>query len=318
MLHSHTFSTKKIQKVRSDFELNPTLQAGETWGAGGMKVSRSIQEYRVWRKSLETDGLVGFFPTMGALHEGHLDLARECKSKCAVVVSSIFVNPAQFAAHEDLGTYPRQQEEDLAKLEKAGVDMVFMPTSEMMYPEGYDTYIACDVGSGRNEGAVRPHFFRGVATVCCKLFNIVRPDCVFFGQKDAQQCVVIQHMVRDLNLDIDVCIVPTRREEDGLAMSSRNQYLTTEDRPRALVLFKALSKGKELVEGGASSGKAVCDAMKEVFTQEPSFDLQYASLLDRSTLLDVEDIQAHKEVLLSVAGKLGTTRLIDNIPVKVP
>ena len=156
------------------------------------------------------------------------DLCRAAKEKCAVVVSSIFVNPAQFAPHEDLDKYPRQQEEDLKKLRELGVDMVFLPNNEIMYPPGYDTWVQADVGSGRNEGAVRPHFFRGVATVCTKLFNIVQPDMVFFGQKDAQQCVVIQHIVRDLDMDIIVVIVPTRREVDGLAMS-RSGSATSHD-----------------------------------------------------------------------------------------
>ncbi len=192
-----------------------------------MLTAKSVAEYRVWRKSLQLQPgeRLGFFPTMGALHEGHLDLARQARKECKVVVSSIFVNPAQFAAHEDLGTYPRTEEQDLKVLEAQGVDMVFLPTSAMMYPPEFDTWVQTDVGSGRNEGAVRPHFFKGVATVCTKLFNIIQPDVVYFGQKDAQQCVVIEHIVRDLNMDIQVTIVPTHREPDGLAMSSRNAYL---------------------------------------------------------------------------------------------
>eukprot|EP00282_Hemiselmis_andersenii_P036369 CAMPEP_0169442872 /NCGR_PEP_ID=MMETSP1042-20121227/9056_1 /TAXON_ID=464988 /ORGANISM="Hemiselmis andersenii, Strain CCMP1180" /LENGTH=233 /DNA_ID=CAMNT_0009554067 /DNA_START=72 /DNA_END=769 /DNA_ORIENTATION=+ len=208
-----------------------------------MLISSSVAEYRAWRNSLPPGESVGFFPTMGCLHAGHLDLGREARKECKHVVSSIFVNPKQFAAHEDLGTYPRQQEEDLRQLKEVGVDMVFMPPVSEMYPEGYDTYVETEVGGGRNEGAVRPHFFRGVATVCCKLFIMVNPSVVYFGQKDAQQCVVIQHMVRDLNFDIRVVICDTRRESDGLAMSSRNAYLTEGERGRATILYKALCAG---------------------------------------------------------------------------
>lgn len=295
------------------------MEAGDK--RGKMKTISTIAEYRAWRKSLklESGELVGFFPTMGALHMGHMDLAKAAKAKCKVVVSSIFVNPAQFAPHEDFGSYPRQQEEDLAKLEAEGVDMVFLPTKDMMYPDGFDTYVESAVGSERNEGAVRPHFFKGVATVCCKLFNIVQPDAVFFGQKDAQQCVVIEHLLRDLNMDMELVIVPTHREADGLAMSSRNQYLEKEERAKASLIFKALSAGKELVEEKQErSTQAVIDAISKVLASDASFQVQYVQVLHRSTLLALDKIEAGQEVLVAVAAMLGKTRLIDNFILKSP
>ena len=199
------------------------------------------------------------------------------------------------------------------------MDLVFLPTSAMMYPPEFDTWVQTDVGSGRNEGTVRPHFFKGVATVCTKLFNIIQPDVVYFGQKDAQQCVVIEHIVRDLNMDIQVAIVPTHRECDGLAMSSRNAYLSPDERALAPVLFKALSAGKALIEERrCTSGTAACKAMREVLQEVPALDVQYASCLHRSTLLDQESLTGQKEVLLAIAAVLGKTRLIDNVIVCIP
>lgn len=285
-----------------------------------MRTIDNIAEYRAWRKglALQPGERVGFFPTMGALHEGHLDLAREARKQCKVLVSSIFVNPAQFAAHEDLGTYPRTEEQDLKALEEHGVDLVFLPTTAMMYPPEFDTWVQTDVGNGRNEGAVRPHFFKGVATVCTKLFNIIQPDVVYFGQKDAQQCVVIEHIVRDLNMDISVHIVPTRRESDGLAMSSRNAYLSAEERGKAAIIFQALTAAKALIEDKKeASGAKVCEEMRSVLKQVPEFEVQYTSCLHRTTLLDVEQVRQEKEVLLAIAGVLGKTRLIDNVIARI-
>jgi pantoate--beta-alanine ligase len=218
------------------------------------------------------------------------------------------------------GTYPRQEEQDLKMMEDIGVDVVFFPTVELMYPEGYDTYVECDVGTGRNEGAIRPHFFRGVATVCCKLFIMMEPHIVVFGQKDAQQCVVITHMVRDLNFDIKVVIHPTRREEDGLAMSSRNKYLTEEERPRATVIHRALLAGRARIQelGAKARSADISQAMMSVLETEPLLTVQYAEVLHRSTLLDAGDLGGHNEVLIAIAGVIGKTRLIDNMPVSVP
>lgn len=256
---------------------------------------------------------VGFVPTMGYLHAGHLSLVRQARRENRVVVASIFVNPTQFGPHEDLGTYPRDMPRDLRMLEDAGVDCVFTPTPEEMYPAGFVTYVD---PSGplvtEAEGASRPGHFRGVATVVLKLFSIVRPRRAYFGQKDAQQVAVISRMVADLNLPVELRVMPTTREGDGLAMSSRNAYLSKEERIGARVLYQALRAGRAACE--AHPGESVTlatRAMQAVFAAEARARLDYAEVRDPTSFIRQEIL--HAPAVLVVAAHIGAPRLIDNV-----
>ena len=256
-------------------------------------------------------GPVGFVATMGYLHEGHLSLARLARSSCESVVASIFVNPTQFAPTEDLAAYPRDLDRDLALLEAEGVDLVLAPSSnDEFYPSGYDTWV--DVGgiTQRLEGASRPIHFRGVATIVAKLFNIVRPDRAFFGQKDAQQALVIRRLIRDLNFTIELVIGPTIREPDGLAMSSRNAYLSTEERATAPILRRCLDHVESLYVDGERSGEDLRQAMMEILRAAPLAQPDYVSVADLDTLEELETIDG--KALVSLAVRFGSTRLIDN------
>ncbi|KAI9202630.1 uncharacterized protein BJ171DRAFT_164872 [Polychytrium aggregatum] len=290
----------------------------------GPQVVNSIQDYRNIRSAwAREDRAVGFVPTMGALHEGHITLVREAKSRCDRVVVSIFVNPAQFAPTEDLDKYPRTMESDLALLDKEGVDVVFYPPVKEMYPSGITLDVQQQVGtfvevkgkSHQMEGSVRPHFFRGVATVVSKLFNIVQPTRAFFGQKDGQQCSVIRSMVRDLFFPLELVIVPTVREADGLAMSSRNRYLSAEERAAAPVLFKALSAGEKYlrVRGPSTTAKEIIDVATETVKLEPRVQLEYFSLANPYTLEELQGPIGDDGAIFSGAVKVGKTRIIDNI-----
>ena len=253
---------------------------------------------------------LGLVPTMGALHEGHLSLVRASKSRCDVTAVSIFVNPLQFAPTEDLEKYPRSPERDAEMLEKAGVDLLFIPTVEEMYG-GPQTFVIVEGLSGKLDGASRPGHFRGVSTVVTKLFEIVRPDYAFFGQKDAAQVAVLRKMVRDLDMDVQVVVCPIVREADGLAMSSRNVYLTPEQRRQSLVLHRALMRVQFAVdEGEVDSGKLLAIG-KGVLGEEPAARLDYLAIVDPDTLDPVTDV-AHG-ALVAVAAHFGSTRLIDNI-----
>ena len=274
-----------------------------------MNVARTLAEFRRLRAQLA--GPAGFVPTMGYLHEGHLSLARLARSSCESVIASIFVNPTQFAPTEDLAAYPRDLDRDLELLEKEGVDLVLAPSSnDEFYPSGYDTWV--DVGgiAQRLEGASRPTHFRGVATIVAKLFNIVRPQRAFFGQKDAQQAIVIQRMIRDLNFDIELILGPTIREPDGLAMSSRNFYLTPEQRAAAPVLHRCLERVENLYVDGERNGERLRQAMKEVLQAEPLVRPDYLSVATLDTLEELETIDG--KALVSLAVWFGSTRLIDN------
>lgn len=253
---------------------------------------------------------LGLVPTMGYLHDGHISLALRAREECAAVAATIFVNPTQFGPGEDLDSYPRDMEGDLARLKAAGVDLVWTPTPKILYPEGYQTTIKVAEVTKHLEGAQRPGHFEGVATVVAKLFNAVGPDRAYFGQKDAQQTVVIRRMVQDLNFPIEVVICPTVRENDGLAMSSRNSYLSDARRAAAPVLYRALSVARSAYEDGERSGDALRALMQAELDDEPLAEPQYVSCADPGTLEELDEVG--EDMLLSMAVFVGKTRLIDN------
>jgi pantoate--beta-alanine ligase len=273
-----------------------------------MRVISSLDELKAARFSLDPE--VGLVPTMGYLHEGHLSLIRAAKDECKSLVVSIFVNPAQFGPNEDLSKYPRDLERDLDLIRPLGVDLVWTPTPEIMYPHGYQTWVEVEALTKGLEGAMRPGHFKGVTTVVAKLFNAVQPHKAYFGQKDAQQAAVIRRMTHDLNFPLEMVVCPTVREPDGLAMSSRNKYLEGEDRKAAVILFRALSAAKDAYEKGERSGDALRRKMEEVLASEPRAQAQYVSCADYDTLEELEIVQG--KALLSMAVLFGKTRLIDN------
>jgi len=277
-----------------------------------MKISQTIEDVRAISRSLKHSGKrVGLVPTMGALHEGHLSLVRAAKTRCDVVAVSIFVNPTQFGPSEDFSKYPRNFERDQQLLEKEGVDLVFAPSVDEMYPRGAVTYVTVEGLSERLCGRSRPGHFRGVTTVVSKLFHISEPDKAFFGQKDAAQAAVIRRMVRDLNFPVEIVVCPIVREPDGLAMSSRNAYLDPQQRDSALVLYRSLSRVQEMFKAGERQISRLLSAGKEMFVQEPSVRLDYFEIVDPDTLEPVAQIA--KPALVAVAAFLGSTRLIDNL-----
>jgi pantoate--beta-alanine ligase len=249
---------------------------------------------------------------MGALHEGHLSLVRAAKAQCDAVAVSIFVNPTQFGPTEDLSKYPRQFDRDCRLLEKEGVEILFAPPVEEVYPNGGVTWVLVESLSEKLDGRSRPGHFRGVTTIVAKLFHIIEPEAAFFGQKDAAQLAVIRRMVRDLNFPEEIVACPIVRESDGLAMSSRNAYLTREERSRALVLQRSLQKARQLFDDGErSAAKLISAAAKEVFASEPLVVLDYFEIVDPDTLDPVERIS--RRTLVAVAARVGSTRLIDNV-----
>jgi pantoate--beta-alanine ligase len=260
-----------------------------------MTIARTIGEVR-----MELDGVndAGLVPTMGALHEGHVALFEAARAECGYVVASIFVNPAQFGPAEDFAAYPRDEEHDLRLAKQAGVDLVFVPSADEIYPEGFQTWVEVESIADEFEGAARPGHFRGVATVCLKLINIVRPRRTYFGQKDAQQAAVVKQVVRDLNVDVEIRIIPTVRDADGLAISSRNSYLSEAERTAALALPRALFAGAEAHGRG---GDPVA-AARRILASEPALDAEY---------LDVASFNG--SVYLLGAARVGKTRLIDNV-----
>jgi pantoate--beta-alanine ligase len=274
-----------------------------------MKQAVTLAELRAARAALP--GPVGFVPTMGYLHDGHISLVEAAKKDCAAVVASIFVNPAQFGPNEDLAAYPRDTEGDLRKLESAGVELVWLPTPDVIYPPGFDTWVEVQGVSQPLEGASRPGHFRGVATVVAKLFNAVQPQRAYFGQKDAQQVAVLKQMVHDLNFPLDLIVVPTKREADGLAMSSRNAYLAPPERAAAPVLQRALSAAKAAYAGGERNGNALRELMLAALAAEPLARVQYVSCAHPRTLQEIDTIT--DGALLSMAVFIGKTRLIDNV-----
>ena len=249
-------------------------------------------------------------PTMGALHQGHLSLVRAARRASDIVAASIFVNPTQFGPNEDLAKYPRSFERDCQMLEAEGADFVFAPSVEEMYPAGAVTWVTVEGVSEKLDGRSRPGHFRGVTTVVSKLFHIVEPNSAFFGQKDAAQAAIIRRMVRDLNLPVEIVVCPIVREADGLAMSSRNAYLSPEDRKRALVLHRSLLRVKAMVDAGEHKAEALVAAGHEEFRSEPAVRLDYFEIVNPDTLDPIGDVSAG--ALVAVAAYVGTTRLIDN------
>ena len=274
-----------------------------------MKIIRTVSGMRAARRLMA--GPVGFVPTMGFLHAGHISLVKQSRKDNASTVVSIFVNPTQFGPKEDFEKYPRDEERDLAMLRKMGVDAVFMPAANQMYLQGFHTWVEVEGITEMLEGAVRPGHFKGVATICHKLFNIVQPDKAYFGQKDAQQVRVIQKMVADLNMKPEIVCLPILREADGLAMSSRNMYLNTDERKAATVLYRALLKAKEMRQAGEHDSETIRRAMMEMIQAEPLAKIDYVSIADTISLQELEQI--HSQTLVSLAVRFGKTRLIDNI-----
>lgn len=274
-----------------------------------MEVVETIADFREARARF---GRLGLVPTMGYLHEGHLSLVRQARAECGAVAVSIFVNPTQFGPREDLARYPRDLDRDLGLLRQEQVDLVFVPSVAEIYPDGFSTYVDVRAVTEMLEGAVRPGHFQGVATVVCKLFNIAQPTRAYFGQKDAQQTVVVRKMVRDLDMPLEVVVAPTAREPDGLAMSSRNVYLSAEQRRAASVLSRALRVAGERYAAGERGAEALRRAMREVLEREPLASPEYVSVADPLTLKELDDIGA-SGALCSLAVRFGATRLIDNV-----
>ncbi len=270
-----------------------------------MKVLKTVAQMRAARA---TTGDLGLVPTMGFLHAGHLSLVERARAENPAVAATIFVNPTQFGPNEDLARYPRDLPRDLAQLEAAGCDLVFTPEPTEMYPPGFDATITIGGVTDVLEGAVRPGHFAGVATVVAKLLNIVQPTRAYFGQKDAQQSVVIRKLVRDLNLPVEVIVAPTVREPDGLALSSRNSYLTPDQRAQAPALYCALSAAKTRYEAGERDAEVLRQAMR---AELEGFAVDYASIADADTLRELDRVEG--PALASLAARLGTTRLIDNL-----
>jgi pantoate--beta-alanine ligase len=260
----------------------------------------------------EQDKTIGLVPTMGALHEGHLSLVREARRMCDVVIVSVFVNPTQFALGEDFEHYPRDLTKDAAVLTDYNVDYIFAPSIEEIYPKDFSTYVTVGGLSDQFEGSSRPGHFRGVATVVTILLNIVRPDFAFFGQKDAQQTLVIKRLVRDLAFETEVVVLPTVREESGLALSSRNSYLNEDERRAALVLYRALSRARDAYKAGERSGSRLSEAVRSTVAAEPLASLDYVTVSDADTLEQLEKLD-DRAVLVALAVHLGKTRLIDNL-----
>jgi pantoate--beta-alanine ligase len=284
-----------------------------------MRIFSTIAEMRAASRAVRNaNRRLGLVPTMGALHEGHLSLVRTAKSSCDAVTASIFVNPTQFGPTEDLAKYPRSFERDREMLEREGVDFLFAPTVEEMYPSGATTWVTVEELSSKLDGRSRPGHFRGVATVVAKLFHIVEPEVAFFGQKDAAQVAVIRRLVRDLDLSVEIQVCPIAREADGLAMSSRNAYLSADQRKQALVLHRSLAQVEKLIQAGEHKAQKLIEAGQKEFGRvdsnaapEASVRLDYFEIVSPETLDPVEDVS--NGALIAVAAYVGTTRLIDNI-----
>lgn len=265
---------------------------------------------KVRREQVKTIGLV---PTMGALHEGHLSLVREARRLCDIVVVSIFVNPTQFGKGEDFGGYPRDLTQDTAQLTDYSIDYIFAPTVEEMYPHGFGTYVTVEGVADELEGAARPGHFRGVATVVSLLLNIVRPDFAFFGQKDYQQCVVVKRLARDLAFDTEIVMLPTVREESGLAMSSRNSYLNDEERAAASIIYRALKAARAAWKNGERNAAKLAGATRAMLETEPRIKVDYVSVNDAETLAKLDRLDDDHEAVVTVALKFADkVRLIDN------
>ncbi|MBN1392482.1 MAG: pantoate--beta-alanine ligase [Sedimentisphaerales bacterium] len=277
-----------------------------------MKIAKTIKSVRQLVQNARSKGKkIGFVPTMGALHIGHISPIEKAKQQTDFVVVSIFVNPTQFGPSEDFKKYPRPLKKDLSICRKADVDVVFAPAAEQMYSRENLTWVNVEKLTEPLCGRFRPGHFRGVATVCTKLFNIVMPDIAFFGQKDAQQAIVIKRMVADLNMPLKIVICPTVREPSGLAVSSRNQYLTARQKEDAAFVYKSLQKCRQLIKDGVLDSKTIVNQMRKVLKQVLSIKIEYISIVDAETLKEVDKLAG--KVLIAAAVKIGSTRLIDNI-----
>jgi pantoate--beta-alanine ligase len=276
-----------------------------------MKVIKKIDEMRSAVSDIKSRGMsIGFVPTMGYLHEGHLSLVRESLRKADVTVVSIFVNPAQFGPREDFKEYPRDLNRDSEVLEREGVDYLFVPESDEIYPQGHKAFVEVYDLQDKLCGRSRPGHFRGVCTIALKLFNIINPDISFFGQKDAQQVIILKRMVKELHLEVIIEVLPIIREEDGLALSSRNKYLTQEERKAALVLSESLKKAQSMMEKGQRDSAAIIKEMREIIGREPLAKIDYVEIVDMDKLNPVAKIE--KKALVALAIFLGKIRLIDN------
>jgi len=279
-----------------------------------MRLIRKIDEMRKYVRERKNKKLIGFVPTMGYLHEGHLSLIRKARRECDEVIVSIFVNPTQFGRGEDYHSYPRDLKRDIALSEKEKVDVIFAPSVEEMYPEGYSTFVQVEGRlSSVLEGASRPGHFRGVCTVLVKLFNIISPDISFFGEKDFQQALIVKKMVEDLNIDTRIVLLPTVREEDGLAMSSRNSYFNKEERKAAIILYRSLKKAKEWIDQGERNSFRIIQKMKDFIAKEPLARIDYIAIVDSKSLEEVEQVERGN--LIALAVYIGKVRLIDNMRV---
>ncbi|MBI4548863.1 MAG: pantoate--beta-alanine ligase [Ignavibacteriae bacterium] len=284
-----------------------------------MKIIEAIHEMHHAAEDLRQQGKrIAVVPTMGYLHDGHLSLIRVAKQHADVVITTIFVNPTQFGPNEDFTKYPRDLDRDKKLAASVESDILFVPSAEAMYPELYRTYVIVEQLSEVLEGKSRPSHFRGVTTVVTKLFNITRPHVAVFGQKDAQQAIVINQMVKDLNVDIEIIVVPIVREHDGLAMSSRNLYLSATERMQSTVLFRSLQLAEELIDRGERQSSGIISEMTKLITSQPSARIDYISLTEPATLQEVSTLCSGKTVLISLAVWIGTTRLIDNILKVIP
>ena len=277
-----------------------------------MRIVESVEQMRAICREIRQGGKrLGFVPTMGALHAGHLSLMQAARSQCAAVAASIFVNPAQFGPNEDLSKYPRNLERDRELVEIEKIDLLFTPVAKEMYPAGAVTWVTVEGLGELLEGKTRPGHFRGVTTVVSKLFNIVEPDRAYFGQKDAQQAVIIRKMVRDLDMGVEIVVCPTMRESDGLALSSRNVYLNPEERQQALVLYRALCRVQALADRGEHNAAKLREGAMKVFAEERAVRLDYFEMVDKETLEPVTDVA--RGALVVTAAFVGKTRLIDNL-----
>jgi pantoate--beta-alanine ligase len=274
-----------------------------------------LQMQRVAEEARRRGQKIGFVPTMGYLHEGHLSLIRQTRQLAQLVVVSIFVNPTQFGPQEDYQSYPRDLSKDTELCRGAGCDILFVPSVQEMYPPGYCTYVEVEGLTETLCGASRPHHFRGVTTVVTKLFNIVKPHLALFGQKDAQQALVIRRMVRDLNQDVEIIIGPTIRESDGLAMSSRNEYLTPQQRAEASLLYRALEWARTQIVGGERQAESLIRGMTQMIEEGETAEIDYVSIVDAQRLQSLKRLEG--EVLIALAVRFGRARLIDNVLVQV-
>lgn len=278
-----------------------------------MEIIKNIKEMQERSEGIRLSGeKIGLFPTLGFLHEGHLELIRQGRKISGKLVMSLFVNPTQFGPNEDFDKYPRDTEGDISKAEKEGVDIVFLPSPSGMYPEGFQSSVSVKAITGYLCGKSRPGHFEGVTTVVAKLFNIIKPHYAMFGQKDFQQLAVIRRMVNDLNMDVQVIEVPTVREPDGLAMSSRNKYLTSEERKSALSLKKAIDTAVNMVRDGEKRSEVIIASLSELILSCPYTSIDYINICDPETLEDISTVDG--KGLLAMAVKVGKTRLIDNYP----